>query len=145
MDAYMIYIWVGVFIISLILEATTQEFVSIWFSLGSIISLILSFFTPYWVQIIVFVVVSFIALLATRPLVKKFMQGTERYTNTDELIGKRLITKNDITKYEGGEIKLNGIIYTAILMENEENTIPKDSLIEVVSFRGNKVVVKEIR
>ncbi len=144
MEAYMIYIWVAVFIVSLILEATTQEFVSIWFSLGSLISLILSFFTQYWVQIIVFVLVSFIALLATRPLVKK-IQRTERYTNTDELIGKRLITKNDITKYEGGEIKLNGIIYTAILMEIEEETIKAGSLIEIVAFKGNKVVVKEIK
>lgn len=145
MDSYMIYIWASVFILSLILEASTQEFVSIWFSLGSIISFILSFFTPFWVQIIVFSVVSFAALLATRPLVKKLMQRNERYTNTDEFIGKRLITKNEITKYEGGEIKLNGIDYTAILMESEEENISANSLIEIVSFKGNKVVVKKIK
>ena len=67
-----------------------------------------------------------------------------RHTNADEFIGKRIKAETDITKFDGGEVKLNGIIYTAILMESEEETISKDSLVEVVSLKGNKAVVKKI-
>lgn len=144
MEAYMIYIWATAFVISIIAEAATQELVSIWFSLGSIVALILSFFAPFWVEIVAFVLVSFISLIATRPLVNKFMARTERYTNSDEVIGQRYKAESDITKFEGGEIKINGILYKAILMENIEDTILKDSTVEVVAFKGNKVVVKGI-
>ena len=141
---YMIWIWLGVFVLAFILEAITQDLVSIWFGVGAIICVCISGFTEWWVQLIVFVVVSAIALVATRPLAKKLLDRTERKTNSDEYIGQKVKTISDVTKFDGGEVKLNGIVYTAILMEDSDETIEKDMVVEVVAIKGNRLVIKKI-
>lgn len=143
-ENYMIWVWLGIFVLTLVLEASTQDFVSIWFSVGALMAMAVSGFTPFWAELIVFVVVSACALIFTRPLVKKMMDRTIRKTNSDEFLGKRVKVIKEITKYDGGEVKLNGITYVAILMEEEEKSIPVDSIVEVVSLKGNRVIVKLI-
>jgi len=143
-ENYMIWIWLGIFVVTVIVEAVTQDLVSIWFSLGSMAALCVSFGVPFWVEIIVFFVVSTITLIFTRPLVKKLMDRQIRKTNTDDFIGKRVKVVKNIDKFDGGEVKINGIIYTAILLEEENETIPEDAVVEIITLKGNKVVVKKI-
>ena len=53
-------------------EACTVQLVSVWFAIGSAAACITSLFTDQiYIQVIVFVVVTAIALAVTRPLVKK--------------------------------------------------------------------------
>jgi len=144
MPDFMIWIWLGVFVLAFVLEAITQDLVSVWFGLGAIVCVCISGFTDWWVQLIVFVVVSAIALIATRPLVKKILSRSERKTNTDDFIGQKVKTISEVTKFEGGEVKLNGIVYTAILMEDSDETIENDTVVEVVAIKGNRLVVKKI-
>ena len=143
-EQYMIWIWLGLFVLAIIIEAITQDLVSIWFSVGALVAMCVSNFMPYWGEIIVFSVISVAALIGTRPLVRKMMFRQERSTNTDEFVGQRLKAISDIDKYEAGSVKLNGITYTAILMEDSDEAISKDSLVEVVAIKGNRVVVKKI-
>ncbi len=143
-EEYMIWIWLGIFVLTIVVEAVTQDLVSIWFSLGSLAALCVSFGVPFWAEIIVFVVVSSITLIFTRPLVKKLMDRQVRKTNTDEFIGKRVKVVSDIDKFDGGEIKINGIIYTAILQDDVNETINKDAIVEIITIKGNKVVVKKV-
>ena len=91
-----------------------------------------------------FSVITLITLILTRPLVKKMMDRNIRYTNVDEIIGKRVKVIKEISKYEAGEVKINGIIYTAILLEEAENTIKEDTIVEIIAFQGNKVSVREL-
>jgi membrane protein implicated in regulation of membrane protease activity len=143
-ENYTIWIRLGVFVLTVILEASTQDFVSIWFAVGALVAIAISYSAAFWVELIVFVVISAMALIFTRPLVKKLMDRTVRKTNSDEFVGKRVKVEKEITKYDGGLVKLNGIVYSAILMEEEEKPIPLDSIVEVVSLKGNRVVVKLI-
>ena len=141
---YMIWIWLAVFVIAFILEAITQDLVSVWFGLGALVCVCISGVTEWWAQLIVFVVVSAIALIATRPIVKKILARNERKTNTDDYIGQHVKTISNVTKFDGGEVKLNGIIYTAILMEDSDEEIFKDEVVEVVAIKGNRLVIKKI-
>ena len=142
----MVWVWVAVFVIAVIVEAITQEFVSIWFAVGALVSLVTTFVIPdlIWAQVLIFSFVSLIALACTRPLVRKMTQRAVRHTNVDEFVGKRVKLDKAVTKYEAGEVKLNGIIYSAILMEDVEDTIEQDSIVEIVTLRGNKIVVKKL-
>ena len=142
----MVWVWLAVFVIAVIVEAITQEFVSIWFAVGALVALAASFpLEQYiWAQVLIFSSVSLVALGLTRPLVKKMTERAVRYTNVDEFVGKRVKLEKSITKYEAGEIKVNGIMYSAILMEDENSTIDEGSVVEIVTLRGNKIVVKEI-
>ncbi len=143
-ENYMVWIWLAVFVISLIVEAASQDLLSIWFGLGSLAALCVSAILPFWGEIIVFLVVSTAALIATRPIVKKLMARQTRKTNSDDFIGKRVKCITEIDKYDAGEVKLNGVVYTAILPENQYEPIEKDSIVEVIAMKGNKVVVKAI-
>ena len=143
-EEYMVWIWLGIFVIAVIAEVATQDLVSIWFALGSLVALCVSFGVPFWVEIIVFFVISTITLIFTRPFIKKLMARQVRKTNTDDFIGKRVKVIKEIDKFDGGEVKINGIVYTAILLDDVTETIKEDSIVEIVTLKGNKVVVREI-
>ena len=143
-EEYMVWIWLAIFVIAVVAEAATQDLVSIWFALGSLVALCVSFGVPFWVEIIVFFVISTITLIFTRPLIKKFMSRQIRKTNTDDFVGKRVKVIKEIDKFDGGEIKINGITYTAILLDDVTETIKEDAIVEIVTLRGNKVVVREV-
>ena len=142
-ESIMIWIWLGVFIITVATEAATQDFVSIWFAIGSLIAMAICYFVPFYVEIIIFAVISLVSLILTRPLVKKFMDRTERYTNTDEFVGKKAILEKNVTKFAAGEVKINGIIYNAILPEAENESIEEGTVVEIVALKGNKVIVRK--
>ncbi|MDE6584513.1 MAG: NfeD family protein [Anaeroplasmataceae bacterium] len=146
MEAYMVWVWLGAFIATVVIESITQDLIAVWFSLGSIIALIFSAFPaiPWYVEVVVFAVVSFLTLIFTRPLAKKLLFNATRYTNVDEFVGKRVKVMSDISKYENGEVKIHDIIYNASLMEEETETIKKDEIVEIVTFKGNKVIVRKI-
>lgn len=143
-EDYMIWIWLAIFVIAVVVEALTEELVSVWFAAGALITIPISYAAPFWVEIVVFAVISVVALIFTRPLVKRMMDRTVRKTNSDDFIGKRVKVIKPIDKFDGGEVKLNGIIYTAILREEDEEKIENDSIVEVVALKGNRVVVKKI-
>lgn len=143
-ESYMLWIWLGIFVLAVVLEAITQDFVSIWFSVGALVALIVCSFTPFWGEIIVFSVVSCLALVLTRPLARKLMERSVRYTNVDEFMGKRVKVEKDITKFDAGEVKVNGVYYTAVLMEDVNEPIEQDSIVEIIALKGNKIVVKKL-
>ena len=66
-------IWFVVFLIALVLEIATINLVSLWFAIGALAAMLTAYFTDSIVmQIIVFIVVSIVSLLITKPLVRKF-------------------------------------------------------------------------
>ena len=146
MEQYMVLIWLFLFLLAIVLEAVTQDLISIWFSVGGLVSLVLSGFdfVPWYVETIVFIVVSLTAVICTRPLAKKMLNNAIRNTNIDEFVGKQVIVLKDISKFEFGEIRFNDVIYSACLLEEETETIKSGEIVEVVTFRGNKIVVKKI-
>ena len=60
----------------LIVEAIGPNLVSIWFALGALVALIVSFIpgVAWWIELIVFVVVAATTLLALRPLFKGLLK-----------------------------------------------------------------------
>lgn len=145
-EPYMIWIWLGVFIITLTIEAVTQELVSIWFSLGSLVCIVLCLINgiTYWVEIIVFVGISIITLLLTRPVVIKLLKNKIRTTNADDFIGREVRAICSIKFNQMGEIKINDVVYNAVLAENEKD-ISEGEFCVIVGIKGNKVVVKPLQ
>lgn len=145
MFEYMWAIWLGVFVISVIIEATTTELVSIFFAFGSVVTLIISFIpgVSWWIQLIIFVAISGASLIGLRPLMHKFLNKEKRQTNVDELIGKKIsiIDENNDGYYEA---KINGIIWRVINI-NEEEKLKLEDKVEIVSINGNKLVVRKVK
>ena len=80
-----VYIFFGI-----ILEAVTYQLVSIWFAIGALGGMIAAFLgTNFYVQMAVFIVVSFICILCLRPLSMKFFKPRNVETNAQSLVVKK--------------------------------------------------------
>ena len=144
MEQYMWAVWLGVFVLSIIIEAATAEVVSIFFAAGSVIALIISFIpgVTWWIELIVFVVISGAALLGLRPLANRFLKREKRSTNVDEMIGKKGVMIKGCDELNYGEIKVNGVIWTAV-NEDSSKPINENEVVEIVAIQGNKLVVRK--
>ena len=146
MEQYMWAIWLGIFIVALVIEAFSPELVSIWFAAGALISVIVSLIpgTKWWIQLIIFVVVSVSTLLCLRPVIKKFMKRNIVNSNVDEIVHKKGKMTKACDELNHGEVKINGVLWTAC-SSDEKTPIAEGKLVEVLSISGNKLIVKEIK
>lgn len=144
-ENYMWIIWLALFVVMLLIEASGPALVSVWFSFGALVALIVSFIpnVPWWVEVIVFIVISIATLLALRPILKRFYKRNNINTNIDSFTGKRGYVIEDITFLKPGAVKIGDVSWTAI-PANKDQTILEDEVIEVVAVRGNKLIVKKV-
>lgn len=140
----MLIVWAVIFTLALMAELLTEALVSVWFCVGAIVAFTITFIPgmPYWGEIIVFVGVSLITFLVIRPILQKRLVHLHSKTNVDTMIGKKGIVVKRITSLEKGEVKINDIIWNAI-KRDEDDTIEVDSIVEVISIQGNKLLVKK--
>lgn len=142
---YMPYIWIGFAVIMAACEAATTQLVSIWFVVGAICAAIATIFTPSLIiQSIVFVSVSLIALIVTKPLVKKIKQSHEKTnTNSDRLIGQIGVVLHPIDDPQSiGQVKVMGEIWSA---RSDLAPIEKDTKVKVLAIEGVKLLVEQVR
>lgn len=144
MVEYLWIVWLSVFVIGLIIETGTTELVSVFFSFGALIAMIISFIpgVEWWVQLIIFVVLSGASLAALRPIVKKYLNKEKRETNVDEYIGKKA-NVIDVNNDGYPEVKLNGLIWRIEAVDEEEK-IEVGEKVEIVTIKGNKLIVRKV-
>lgn len=131
--------WFIAFIILVLIEFVTVDLVSIWFAFGSIAAMMCSFFVESMViQLGVFIIVSLICLIITKPLVRKFKNGIFIPTNSDRVIGKEALVIKEIDKDKYGEVKVLGSIWTACCDEK----VTEGTKVKVLAIDGVKLIVK---
>ncbi len=137
----MISIWVVVLIITLLLEFESPQLVTIWFTVGSIVALILAAFNVhYLIQIGAFVIVSVVLLIATRPLSKRFMAREVIKTNADSLVGRRGEIVKEVSLDQRGEVKVNSVIWVCFVTKDIK--IKEGSKVIILDIEGNKLLVE---
>lgn len=138
----MLYVWLALTVVLVAVEAVTVQLVTIWFALGSLLALfsnMLGASVP--VQIAVFVVGSVLSLVATRPLVKKFLNGRVVPTNADRYVGKRAVVTESINNDMGkGQVTIDGgSVWSARSSDGKD--IPEGERVIVESIQGVKLIV----
>lgn len=138
----MLIFWIAMLVILIVVEAVTAQMVTIWFAAGAAAALVAEILgAEVWLQWIVFVVVSAVALVATRPLVKKLTKTRVQPTNADRCIGQTAIVVEDIDNVEGkGQVQVNGIIWTA--RSSDGSVFKKEEQVTVEKIDGVKLIVK---
>lgn len=132
-------LWFILFILLLFIEIITINLVTVWFAFGALAAMISSFFLDNYVyQVLVFICFSVIALVVTRPFLKKF-KTSKVPTNIDMVIGKsgEVIKKIDGNNY--GEVKVFGNIWTA----TSKDIIDVGSKVKVLAIEGVKLIVEK--
>jgi membrane protein implicated in regulation of membrane protease activity len=134
------YSWLILFVVLIILELCTVNLTTIWFAFGALIAYVVSLFTNnITIQTTVFLAVSVITLILTRPIVKKYLLTKPSRTNADMLIGKIGIVTKEITKTDIGEVKIDGKYWSA----KANKKIKEGSKVEILAIEGVKLIVLE--
>lgn len=144
MENYIVFVWLIFAGFMLVCEALTTQLVSIWFVIGGIAAAVTCIFTDnLLIQSLVFIVVSFICLIVTRPLVRKVMKNKKQPTNSDRLIGRVGIVTVDIINQKGeGQVNVDGKIWSAKSIDGRE--IKSGANVRITSIEGVKLLVDVI-
>lgn len=137
---FMLWIWFVSFLILLVIELATVNLVTIWFAIGSLIAMLVSALTDsVFLQVLAFIITSIIALIFTKPIMKK-VKGFEKIpTNSDRVIGKKGEVTKKIESDKYGEVKVFGNTWTA----TSDKTIEVGKKVIVTGIEGVKLIVKK--
>lgn len=137
-----IFIWLVVVIVAVLVEVATYQVVSVWFAASGLVTMILAAFNcPIEIQIIVFVVLSTVLFVLSRPLVKKIQSKKSDNSTVESMIGEEVFVTKTIKVGEVGEIKARYDYYSAIA-PLETQDIPINTVCIIKEIRGNKVIVE---
>ncbi len=137
-------IWLILFIVFVIIEIPTMGLTTIWFAGGALLSTVAALFgAPVYVQVTLFLVVSVVLLIFTRPIAVKYFNKDREKTNVEGMIGKQCIVISEINNLEGiGQVTVGGQEWSA-RSADEAAKIPVGAVVEVVSVSGVKLIVEE--
>ena len=138
-------VWLCVMVGLAILEGVTVQLVAIWFIPGAFLCFALSMFdlvTDVTLQIVIFFVVSAVALIATRPLVKKWRNKQRAEpTNLDRVIGAQGVVKQRIDNLaDEGRVHAAGLDWAARSLD--DNPIEEGERVVVKRIDGVKLLVE---
>ena len=143
-----IWLWLGAIVLFGVAEVLTEGMVSIWFVAGSLAALIacmsgwsLGGLTPEATQVLVFAVVSALALAVTRPLVRRFMSRPHIPTNSDRVLGMTAkVTEAVDNQRASGAVYVDGKTWTARSVDGD--LIPAGTQVKVQKIEGVKLLVQ---
>ena len=140
-QVFWIVSWVVVFVAALVIEIAVPGLVSIWFSGGAVVSLVLAIFNidPIF-QLLAFVVVSGVLLFLTKVIFKKNIgiQPTTP-TNADALLGSEILILSPVSKEYPGEGQIRDITWVVKTLGDE--TFEKGEFAIVKAINGNHIII----
>ena len=136
------HIWLILAGIFMVIEIATVGFLVFWFGIGSLIAMVVSFFTEnIAIQMAVFICSSTLLLFLTKPFVNKFTKKESVQTNAYSIIGKKGIVQKEINPLRGtGQIKVGTEVWSAKSIDDKK--IEEGLEVEVVEIEGVKAIVK---
>ena len=140
----MALVWLVALIVFAVAEAATVGLVSLWFAGGALVALIAAGVNaPIWLQVLLFLVVSFVMLILLRPFVKKVSKSQRIRVNADRHIGRTALVTEEIDNLEErGAVRLDGVVWSARSESGE--VIPVGTKIVVRRIAGVKVWVEPV-
>lgn len=144
MDMHAI-IWLVLMVLFLIAEAATVTVTSLWFAAGAMVALLASVLgAKFWLQVVLFLVISAAMLVALRPMVRKYFTPRLTRTNVDAIIGSQgYVTAGIDNMVATGTVKLGAMEWTA--RSADGSPIPKGTLVKVDRIEGVKAFVIPVK
>ena len=133
--------WGVVFVLAVVAEFASMQLVSIWFAIGAVGAFIgVLCKLGFTGQLAVFVLVSLLLLLITRPFLKKLRVKQTPPMNADKDIGKQAVVIETIDAAHGtGRARANGVDWIAVT--ESDDVIPVDTIVVIQRIDGAKLIV----
>ncbi len=136
-------IWIAVAVIFLITEALTAGLTSIWFAGGALAGLLAACLGLGVIgQLALFLAVSLLLLILTRPFVKRISKKKPYRTNAQALIGSTAVVSEAIDNLaQKGQVKIRDLEWLA-RSEKDEKKIPEGTAVTITGISGVKLIVR---
>ena len=143
-DLNLTMFWLIVLVVLVVIELLTMGLTTVWFAGGALVATIAAVFqTPLAVQVILFLAVSAVLLIFTRPLAVKYFNKDRVRTNAESLVGRQAIVISEIDNLQGiGQVNVGG-------MEGSARTridgirLPVGTVTTILGINGVKLIVEE--
>ncbi len=143
LGSHLQWVWLAIAILCLIIEGLTLSLTTLWFGISAFIMIFISLAPiPFPVQLLIFFIISLVLLFSTRPFVKKKLSLKRIKTNYETVLGKTAIVIKDISQFDKGKIKINGMEWTAAV--NDAVTLKKDDKCVIEKIEGVTAYVKPL-
>ncbi len=135
--------WGVIFVAMLIAEIESMQFITIWFAAGAAGAFIAALMgASFALQMIIFVAVSLLLLLATRPLFAKMRVKQQPRTNADLNIGETAVVIEEINAALGtGRVRIAGVDWSAVAETGE--IISPETIVIVTNIDSAKLIVRD--
>lgn len=138
------WIWIAIIVFAVVIEAVTDQLISIWFVPGAIVSTIIDYFEVdvVW-QILVFLFISLIGIIFLRKLLTKFVPDRSTKTNIDAIVGEKCIVTEKIDNFAGcGQAKVKGQVWSARGLQDDD-VFEVGEVLRIVAIEGVKLICKK--
>lgn len=136
--------WLILMAVLLVIEIATLGLTTIWFAAGALAGFIVAVVDlPIWLQIAVFIVVSVILLIFTRPLATRYLNSKTSKTNAESLVGRSAKVTKAINNIQAeGQVVVGGMEWTA-RSTDDAVLIPVGAIVTIRGISGVKLIVCE--
>ena len=140
----MMVVWLVILIVSIAVEVATLGLASIWFAGGALVAVVFAALSlPVWLQILVFLVISLLLMVFTRPIALKYFNRDRIRTNVESMVGRQAIVISEIDNLQGiGQVTVGGQEWSA-RSEADEQHMAVGTVVQVVAVSGVKLIVRE--
>ena len=135
--------WLILLACFLVVEAITVGLTTIWFAGGALVAAIASGLgAGTLIQWVLFLIISLVLLIFTRPLAVRYMNKGVPKTNVNSLIGERAVVIQKINNLEqSGQVRINDIEWMA-RTSSDEVTIPEHAIVTIDALQRVTPIVK---
>lgn len=135
--------WIIIFIVLLVIEIATLGLTTIWFAAGSLVAFLAGILgCGLTVQMILFLAVSVLLLILTRPVALKYFNSKRQKTNVESMIGRQGVVLEKVDTIKGqGLVEVDGETWSA-KTDTPEGVIPEGVIVSVEGIQGVKLIVK---
>lgn len=139
-------IWLGIVALFLVIEAATVGLTTIWFAGGALIAAIAAWIgAGEAVQWILFITVSLVLLIFTRPVAVRYMNKDVEKTNVERLMGQKAVVIQEIDNLnQTGLIRVGDVEWMA-RTKSDDVQIPEKAVVVIKEVQGVKLIVEEVK
>ena len=125
-------IWLGIVALFLVIEAATVGLTTIWFAGGALIAAIAAWIgAGEAVQWILFIAVSLVLLIFTRPVAVRYMNKDVEKTNVERLMGQKAVVIQEIDNLnQTGLIRVGDVEWMA-RTKSDDVQIPEKAVVVI--------------
>ena len=137
--------WLLLFILLLVIEVLTMGLTNIWFAGGALAAFLVSLVAGniLELEVAVFIIVSVILLIFTRPLAMRYLNRKTTLTNADSVVGSIVRVTEPVNNIlDQGAAQAEGKVWTA-RGASDDLLFDEGELAVVQEIRGVKLILQK--